>query len=151
MEPTLPGPQEPRRRSGGCLWGCLIVVLIVVAGFAAMIGFGSWFLNRNLDSDTRIQTIMSIVRDDPRAQAVLGHGIRIASVESRTFEMGTGIGKTASYTLHLVGSQGDGVLEVKLDLNHAQPKVTSMVLTGTDGHPHTLVGKPPRSQLQQSI
>lgn len=151
MEPSFPGAQPPRRKSGGCLWGCLGAVLIVLVVLGGIFGFGAWFLHRNMDNDSRLQTIMAIVRDDPRAATVLGNDIRIANIDSRTFVMATGAGKTATYTLRLVGSRGEGVLEAKLDLNHAQPKVTSMVLTGTDGHPHTLVGKEPENLLQQSI
>ena len=151
MEPSFPGAQPPRRKSGGCLWGCLGVVLIVLLVFGGLFGFGAWFLHRNIENDSRLQTIMAIVRNNPRAQAVLGSDIRIAGIESRTFVMATGAGKTASYTVRLVGSRGEGVLEAKLDLNHARPKVTSMVLTGSDGHPHTLVGKGPENLLQQSI
>jgi hypothetical protein len=151
MEPSFPGAQPPRRRSGGCLWGCLAVVLVVLLVVGGLFGFSAWFLHRNIENDSRLQTIMAIVRDDPRAQAILGRDIRIESVDSRTFAMGTGIGKTASYTLRLAGSRGEGTLEVSLDLDHAQPKVTSMVLTGSDGHPYYLVGKEPENLLKQSI
>ena len=124
--------------------------------YALGIGFGRDPMNLAelkfvYENDSRLQTIMAIVRDDPRAQAVLGRDIRIESVDSRTFAMGTGIGKTASYALRLAGSRGEGTLEVNLDLDHAQPKVTSMVLTGSDGHPYYLVGKEPENLLKQSI
>ena len=150
MEPSLQGPQEPRRRSG-CLWGCLGLVLIVVIGLGGVFGYSAWFLHKGLESDSRIQTIMAIVRNDSRAAAVLGRNITITEVESHTFAMTTEAGKTASYTLHLIGSNGEGVLKVSLDLNGKKAKVTLMVLTGSDGHPHTLVGKEPESPLQQSI
>ena len=150
MEPSV-GKTPPRRGSGGCLWGCLGLVLIVVVGLGGVVGYSAWFLHKGFENDARLQTIMAIVRDDPRAVAVLGRNIHIVGVESHTFIMATGAGKTASYTLRLVGSSGEGVLEVNLDLNGRNPKVTSMVLTGADGHPHTLVGKGPESPLQQSI
>ena len=148
MEPSLQGPQEPRRRSG-CLWGCLGLVLIVVIGLGGVFGYSAWFLHKGLESDSRIQTIMAIVRDNARAEAVLGGDIHIVEVESRTFTMGTGVGKSASYTLRLIGSNGEGVLKVDLDLSGEKTKVTLMILTGTDGHPHTLVGEEPESPMQQ--
>ena len=152
MEPSYQGsPLPPRRRSGGCLWGCLAVVLIVVVGIGGFFGYSAWTLHRGFDSDSRIQTIMAIVRHDARAEAVLGRNIKIMEVESHTFAMTTETGKTASYTLRVIGSNGEGVLEVNLDLNGRKPKVTLMILTGSDGHPHTLVGKEPESPLQQSI
>ena len=151
MEPSFQGPKEPRRKSGGCLWGCLAVVVVVLLVFGGLFGFSAWFLNRNIENDSKLQTIMAIVRDDPRAEAVLGRHIHIQSVESRTFLMETGVGKTASYTLRLAGSRGEGTLEVNLDLNQAKTKVTSMVLTGADGHPLYLVGKEPENLIKQSI
>ena len=139
----------PRRRRSGCLWGCLALVLIIVVGIGGFIGYGTWVLHRTIDNDSRLQTIMAIVRDDSRAAAVLGRNIKIVEVESHTFAMTTETGKTASYTLRLIGSDGEGVLKVDLDLNGGKTKVILMVLTGTDGHPHTLVGKEPESPMQQ--
>jgi hypothetical protein len=141
--------EAPPRRRSGCLWGCLALVLIVVVGFGGFFGYSAWFLHRGFDNDSRIQTIMALVHNDERAAAVLGHNIRVVEVESRTFAMGTGIGKSASYTLRLVGSDGEGVLKADLDLSGGKTKVTLMILTGTDGHPHTLVGKEPESPLEQ--
>jgi len=149
MDPSV--EEVPPRRRSGCLWGCLALALIVVVGIGGILGYSAWFLHKSFDNDSRLQTIMAIVDNDARAEAVLGHNIHIVEVESRTFAMGTGIGKSASYTLRLVGSDGEGVLKVDLDLSGGRTKVILMVLTGTDGHPHTLVGKEPESPLQQSI
>ncbi|MDE2133347.1 MAG: hypothetical protein KGM97_01460 [Alphaproteobacteria bacterium] len=152
MEPPFEqGPLPSRRNSHGCLWGCLGLVLILVVGFGGLFGYSAWFLHRGFEQDGRLQTIMAIVRQDPRAEAILGRNIKIMEVESHTFEMGTGVGKTASYTLRLVGSGGEGDLKVDLDLNGGKTKVTLMVLTGTDGRPHTLVGREPDNPMQQSI
>jgi hypothetical protein len=139
----------PRRRSGGCLWGCLGLLLIVAIVLGGVFGYSAWFLHKGFENDSRIQTIMAIVQSDARAEAVLGRNIHIAGIESQTFAMGTGIGKSASYTLRLIGSDGEGVLKVNLDLSGGKTKVTLMILTGTDGHPHTLVGKEPESPMQQ--
>jgi hypothetical protein len=147
MHPSV--EEVPPRRRSGCLWGCLGLLLIVVVGIGGIFGYSAWLLHRSLDNDSRLQTIMAIVRDDSRAATVLGRNIRIMKVESHTFAMTTGTGKTASYTLRLIGSDGKGVLKVDLDLNRGKTKVILMVLTGTDGHPHTLVGKEPDSPLQQ--
>ena len=143
--------EVPPRRRSSCLWGCLALVLIIVVGVGGIFGYSAWFLHKSFDNDSRLQTIMAIVRDDSRAAAVLGRNIHIVEVESRTFAMGTGIGKSESFTLRLIGTNGEGVLKAHLDLNGGKTKVILMVLTGTDGHPHTLVGKEPESPLQQSI
>jgi len=150
MEPSYEEAPPPRRRSG-CLWGCLGLLLIVVVGVGGFFGYSAWVLHQGFENDSRLQTIMAIVRHDARAEAVLGRNIKIMEVESHTFAVTTETGKTASYTLRLIGSNGEGVLEVNLDLNGKKAKVTLMILTGSDGHPHTLVGKEPDSPLQQSI
>jgi hypothetical protein len=147
MDPSV--EEVPPRRRSGCLWGCLAVALIVVVGIGGVFGFSAWFLHKTFDNDSRLQTIMAVVQNDARAAAVLGRNIHIAGVGSRTFAMGTGIGKSASYTLRLIGTDGEGVLKVNLDLNGGKTKVTMMILTGSDGHPHTLVGKEPESPMQQ--
>ncbi len=143
--------QAPPRRRSGCLWGCLGLLAIIVVGLVGVFGYSAWFLHKSIDNDSRVQTIMAIVQSNPRAAAVLGRNITVVEVESQSFAMGTGVGKSASYTLRLIGSNGEGVLKADLDLNGEKPKVTLMILTGTDGHPHTLVGKEPESPLQQSI
>jgi hypothetical protein len=125
--------------------------LILVVGLGGFFGYSAWVLHQGFKNDPRLQTIMAIVRHDARAEAVLGRNIEIIGVESHTFAMTTETGKTASYTLRLIGSNGEGVLEVNLDLNGGEARVILMILTGTDGHPHTLVGKEPESPLQQSI
>ena len=147
MDPSV--EEVPPRRRSGCLWGCLAVVLIIVVGIGGIVGYGTWVLHRTVDNDPRLQAIIAIVRDDSRAAAVLGRNIKIVEVESHAFAMTTETGKTASYTLRLIGSDGEGVLKVDLDLNGGKTKVILMVLTGTDGHPHTLVGKEPESPMQQ--
>jgi hypothetical protein len=149
MDPSV--EEVPPRRRSGCLWGCLALVLIIVVGIGGIVGYGTWVLHQTVDNDPRLQTIMAFVHGDARAAAVLGRNIKIVELESRTFAVTTETGKTASYTLRLIGSDGEGVLKVDLDLNGGKTKVILMVLTGTDGHPHTLVGKEPESPMQQSI
>ena len=151
MEPSYREDRPPRRRRSTYLWGCLGFVLIVVLGLGGVFGYGAWQLHKTFANDTRLQTIMAIVNRDARAEAVLGRNIIFTKVESHTFAKSKGAGKTASYTLRLIGAGGTGVLKVNLDLSHGKTKVTLMVLTGSDGHPHTLVGKEPESPLQQPI
>ena len=148
MEPSYQEDRPARRRST-CLWGCLGFVLIVVVGLGGVVGYSAWYLHKTFVNDTRLQTIMAIVSRDARAQAVLGRNIMFTKVDSHTFVKSKGAGKTASYTLRLIGSNGEGVLKADFDLRGGKTTVTSMVLTGTDGHPHTLVGKEPESLLQQ--
>ncbi len=151
MEPSYQEAPPPRRHSHGCLRGCLGLVLIVVVLFGGVIGYSAWVLHKAFVNDTRLQTIMAIVQNDNRAEAVLGHNIIFTKVDSHTFVRPKGAGKTAFYMLRLIGTNGTGVLKVNLDLNRGRTKVVLMILTGSDGHPHTLVGKEPENPLQQSF
>jgi hypothetical protein len=141
----------PRRRSHGCLWGCLGLVLIVLLVSGAVVGYSAWVLHKAFESDARLQTIMAIVHNDSRAETVLGRSIIFTKVDSHTFVRPKGAGKTAFYMLRLIGTNGTGVLKVNLDLSRGKTKVILMILTGSDGHPHTLVGKEPENPLQQSL
>ncbi len=151
MEPYYEQDEPPPRRSHGCLWGCLTVLLVAGLVTAALFGYGAWYFFKGFENDARIQTIMATVYSDPRAEMVLGRNIKIVDVEKRFFNTSSGHGKTATFTLRLTGSEGEGELKAYLDLNGPEAKVTLMVLTGTDGHPHYLVGKEPKSPMMQSI
>ena len=151
MEPSYQDASPQHRRSHGCLWGCLGLVLVVLLVSGAVVGYSAWILHKAFLNDARLQTIMAIDHNDTRAEAVLGRNIIFTNVDSHTFDKPKGAGKTAFYMLRLIGTNGTGVLKVNLDLSHGKTKVTLMVLTGSDGHPHTLVGKEPENPLQQPI
>jgi hypothetical protein len=151
MEPYYEQDEPPPRRSHGCLWGCLTVLLVAGLVTAALFGYGAWYFFKGFENDTRIQTIMSTVYSDPRAGTVLGRNIRIIDVEKHLYNTSSRGGQKATYTLRLAGTEGEGVLKAYLDLNGPEAKVTLMVLTGTDGHPHYLVGKEPKSPFARSI
>ena len=151
MEPDTDEYEPPPRRSHGCLWGCLTVLLVTVLAVAAVFGYGAWHFFKGFEDDARLQSIMETVRSDPRAELVLGRNIHIVEVERHMFDFSNVRGKRASYRLRLAGSEGEGELKVDIDLNGSEAKVTLMVLTGTDGHPHYLVGKEPRSPFSRSI
>jgi hypothetical protein len=149
--PDQSEPGEPRPHHHGCLWGCLGLVLIVGLGIASMLGYSMWYVYTGFKNDPRLQSIMEVVRHDPRAEDVLGRNIHIVEVETHTFAFSTGLGDKATYTLRLAGSSGDGELKVDMDLSKKPAKVTVMVLTGEDGHPHYLVGGEPKSPMMDSI
>lgn len=141
----------PPRRGSGCLWGCLGLFLAVLLVVGGLFGFGAWYFYKGFENDARLQGIMAVVRHDPRAEAVLGRNIRILEVESRTSFISNWRAHTATYTLHVTGSSGDGQLTVSLDLSGGGSRITQMILTGPDGRPHYLVGKEPKNPLLQSI
>ena len=141
MEPSYQDEPAPRRRSHGCLWGCLGLFLIVLLVSGGVIGYSAWVLHKAFVNDARLQTIMAIVHNDHRAEAVLGRNIIFTKVDSHTFMRPKGAGNTSYYMLRLIGTNGTGVLKVNLELSHGKTKVVLMILTGSDGHPHMLVGK----------
>lgn len=152
MDQPVEETSTPRKPSHGCLWGCLGLAAVVVAIVAGLFSYSTWWLYKGFENDSKISAIMQVVRNDARAEAVLGRNIHIVQIESHTYHRTTGQENDATYTLRLVGSEGDGELVTRFDLNGPKPKIVQMVLTGRDGHPHTLVGKEPQSpMIQQSI
>jgi len=151
MEPAVYENQPLPRRSHGCLWGCLTVLVIAGLVTVGLFSYGAWFFFTGFEKDARLQNIMETVRSDPRAEMVLGKNIHIVEVEEHMLNYSSESGKKLTYRLKLAGSTGEGELKVDLNLNGPKAKVTLMVLTGTDGHPHYLVGIPPSSPFTQSI
>ena len=144
--------QPASRRSNGCLWACLGTVIAAAVIVVGVFGFGAWYFYKGFERDSRVQFILQTVRDDPRAQAVLGKNIKLLQMEIHTFDYSTGKGGTASYVLRLAGSEGEGELKVDLDIKRDGPKITLMVLTGKDGREHYLVGAaPPNPMMDRSI
>ncbi|HUO98771.1 MAG TPA: cytochrome c oxidase assembly factor Coa1 family protein [Rhizomicrobium sp.] len=146
MDPYQQQPPPPRQ-SHGCLWGCLGTVIAIVVVVAGVFGFGAWYFYKGFEHDSRIQAVMQTVRNDPRAEAVLGKNIKLLQVEVHTFDYSTGRGGTASYVLRLSGSQGEGDLKVNLDITGNGTKITLMILTGKDGQKHYLKGAPPPNPM----
>jgi len=149
MDPYMQQQQPPPRRSNGCLWGCLGTLIAIVLVVAGVFGFGAWYFYKGFERDPRIQTIMQTVRNDARAEAVLGKNIKLLQVEVHTYDYSTGRGGTASYVLKLAGSEGEGELNVNLQLKGDDAKVTLMILTGKDGRQHYLVGLPPPNPMME--
>lgn len=141
-----------RRSSHGCLWGCLGLVVLAVVVFGGLFGYGAWYFYKGFENDPRLATIMDVVRSNARAEAILGHDIKVLEIEGRTVHLSNGTDNSASFTLRLSGSNGEGKLDAELDLNGKKPKITRMTLIGPDGQEHVLVGKEPDNpMMQQSI
>lgn len=136
-------PQEPvalPRRSRGCLWSCLGVVLlfVVIAGGALL--WGDWYIHSGFKRDSALQRAMTVVREDHQARAVLGDDIQVISVQSERFSgvVGAERTRTATYTVTLKGSKGQGRLHVTLHSDGGAMQLVSMVLTGPDGTRYNL-------------
>jgi len=131
-------PETAPRRTHGCFWGCLGLILAVVAVGGGLMLYGGWFFHQGFKSDRNLETAMAAVRTNPVAHAVLGDGIAIQSMESETFSATTGKGKTVSYTVRLKGNRAEGQLHVMLHSAGGDMKIVSMVLTGPDNERYNL-------------
>ena len=136
-------PQDqipPPRRSHGCLWGCLgVVLLAAVLGGGAMLWSG-WYVTQGFKSDPALVNVLAVVNTNRTAHDVLGDNIQVLDVESERVAaiLGQHREKTATYTAQLQGSKGRGELHVTLHATGGAMKVVSMILTGPDGTRYNL-------------
>lgn len=129
----------PPRRGGGCIMSCLGLILIVVIGIGGLFAYSGWFFTNGYKDDPNLQNAMTSVRANSVAQAVLGNGIAIESMQSETLTAVTGQGKTVAYTVQLKGSRAEGSLHVMLHSGGKEKmKIVSMVLTGPDNERYNL-------------
>ena len=139
-------PVPTPRRSHGCLWSCLAVLLIVALAAGGTIYFAGGpivALYRGIKNDPTLQLAMTVVRNDRVAREVLGDDIAIESVDSESFTATIGKGRTATYTALLRGTKGEGRMHVTLHSSGDEMKIVSIVLTGQDGERYNITGKPP--------
>jgi hypothetical protein len=143
------GTYRPRRRSNGCLWGCLGVALVVLAPLLFAWGYGAWFFYTGFRESPLMRTAIEMARRDGLAQQALGPDITVTEIESNMFAFIPGIGARNRYVLQLAGSKGFGTLDVTAHAEGAQSKIDAMILTGPNGrrydllHDTTLPGGPP--------
>ena len=130
----------------GCLKGCLTAILLAVLVVGGLIGFMSWNIYRGFEGDHHLQTILSIARNNGRVRAELGGTFYVMEIERQTFP--TGKGRAATYQLTLVGPNGKGELDVRMEPRAGRMTIVSMILTGPDRRPIAIIGKGPRSLLQ---
>jgi hypothetical protein len=153
MDPTAEQQNlPPARPQRGCLYGCLGTLIAVVVLIAAVYAFSAHYFFKVLDNDAQIKTIVATLNQNLEAQSVLGRNITVMSRERVSFHSETGLGSTASYTLKVVGSNGEGEAKADLDVSGGKAKITSLVLTDAQGRDHYIVGAaPPSPMMQNSI
>ena len=61
---SAPPPAYPPRRSHGCLWGCLVLLIILAIPPTLIGGYGDFFLRQKMASQTKSKTLDAF---DPRA------------------------------------------------------------------------------------
>lgn len=132
---SSPPPYYPPRRSNGCLWGCLIVLLIFLLPAILAGGYTGWFLWDGYKRVPVLRVAGELVREDGMAQQVLGHGAVITGVEGNYFAWMPGQSESA-YDLALQGPKGRGRLSVTA---HNATQLDSAILTGPDGRRYDLL------------
>jgi hypothetical protein len=143
---TMPAPSSlppqtysQQKRDNGCLWGCLILLLIVLLPPVLLGGYGAWFLYDGYRRNPVLRMAGELVREDGLARQALGPGAVVVGLEGNVFSLVPGRG-TDSYRVLLEGPKGEGHLAVTA--HHAAfgpPSLDSAILTGPDGRRYDLL------------
>ena len=132
-------PQYPPPRRNGCLWGCLIVLLIVTVPPILAAGYGAWYLWEGYRHNPAYRLAVDLVRHDGMAQQVLGEDPVITGVEGNVFSWMPGLAKD-SYDVTLEGPKGEGHLAItEHHSGFGSPVLDSAILTGPDGRRYDLM------------
>ncbi|HWA68481.1 MAG TPA: hypothetical protein VG821_01445 [Rhizomicrobium sp.] len=135
---SAPTPYYPPRRSNGCLWGCLIVILILMLPVVVTGGYAAWFVTQGYRHNPVLRVVGELVRRDGMAQQVLGYGAAVTGVEGNYFSWMPGMSRNG-YDVTLEGPKGQGHLAVTAHEGRAGPKLDSAILTGPDGRRYDLL------------
>jgi len=137
--PSSAPPPQPQKRGNGCLWGCLIVMLIFALPPVLLGGYGAWFLYQGFHQNPVLRVVGELVRDDGLARQVLGPDAVVTGVEGNVFSWMPG--KTSdSYEVLLEGPKGEGHLAVTTHKpSFGPPTLDSAILTGPDGRRYDLI------------
>ena len=78
---TMPAPESapppyypPQKRGNGCLWGCLILMLLLFIPPVLLGGYGAWFLADGYRRNPVLRVVGELVRNDGLAQLAMGPG-----------------------------------------------------------------------------
>lgn len=137
---TMPAPaQYPPPKRNGCLWGCLILLLILALPPVLLGGYGAWFLYDGYKRNPVLRVVGELVRTDGLAQQVLGYGATVTEVEGNVFSWIPGrLGN--DFEVMLEGPKGEGHLAVRSHHKAFGPPVLdSAILTGPDGRRYDLL------------
>ena len=143
---TMPAPSSapppnypPLQRSNGCLWGCLILLLIFLLPPVLLGGYGAWFLYDGYRRNPVLRVVGELVREDGLARQALGPGAVVAGVEGDVFSWVPGK-STDSYQVLLEGPKGEGHLAVTAHHSaFGPPALDSAILIGPDGRRYDLI------------
>jgi hypothetical protein len=137
--PVAAPPPPPRERGNGCLWGCLILALILLTPPILLGGYGAWFLYNGYRNNPVVRLAGELVRSDGMAQQALGYGAVITGVEGNAFSWVPGR-LSGDYHITLEGPKGEGHLTVRSHQSTlGPPALDSAILTGPDGRRYDLL------------
>ena len=135
---SAPPPAYPPRRNG-CLWGCLVVALVLAIPPVLIGGYGAWFLWEGYRRDPVLRVVGEMVREDGMAQQALGFGAVVTGVEGNVFSWMPGQSRHG-YEVTLQGPKGEGHLAVTSHQAGLEGwKLDSAILTGPDGRRYDLL------------
>jgi hypothetical protein len=138
---SAPPPQyrDIPKRGNGCLWGCLILLLVVLLPPILLGSYGAWFLYDGYRRSPVLRMVGELVREDGLARQALGPGAVVAGLEGNVFSMVPGR-STDSYQVLLEGPKGEGHLAVTAHHSaFGPPSLDSAILTGPDGRRYDLL------------
>jgi len=141
---TMPTPGSPPppyypKRSNGCLWGCLILVLLLFIPPVLLGGYGAWFLYDGYKRNPVLRVVGELVREDGMAQQAMGHGAVVTGVEGNVFSWVPGMASD-TYQVTLEGPKGEGHLAVTSHHSgFGSVQLDSAILTGPDGRRYDLL------------
>jgi hypothetical protein len=139
---SVPPPGYPpplRERGNGCLWGCVILALILITPPILLGGYGAWILSDGYRHNPVLRLVGELVRSDGMAQQALGYGATITGVEGNAFSWVPGR-IYGDYHVTLEGPKGEGHLIVRSHRSSlGPPSLDSAILTGPDGRRYDLL------------
>ncbi len=137
---SAPPPYYPQqKRSNGCLWGCLILMLLLFIPPVLLGGYGAWFLADGYRRNPVLRVVGELVRNDGMAQLAMGPGAVVAGVEGNVFSWVPGMASD-TYQVTLEGPKGEGHLAVTAHHSgFGSPQLDSAILTGPDGRRYDLL------------
>ena len=129
----------PPRRSNGCLWGCLILVLIVTVPPLLAAGYGAWYLWEGWRHNPAYRLAAELVQRDGMAQQVLGEDPVITGVEGNVFSWMPGLAGDR-FDVTLEGPKGEGHLAIiEHHSTFGASHLDGAILTGPDGRRYDLL------------
>jgi hypothetical protein len=113
-----------------------------VALIAGGIGYVAYYMKNGYKSDSSVQAVMASVQSNGTARVVLGNNIALVGTPAYSWAYNNGV-HTATYTLTIKGSRGQGTANAAVTIVGAQTHINILTLTGPTGQTYNLIGTGP--------